>query len=47
MGIDNVKVRRTPAPAIVPADYHTKGLYGGKPYEHFGRFKRTPGVPGW
>jgi hypothetical protein len=41
MGIDNVKVATYTSTAIVTGDYHTKGLYGGKPYEHFGRFTDT------
>ena len=41
MGIDDVKVEMYGATAVVVGNYHTKGLYGGKPYEHFGRFTDT------
>ena len=30
-----------PNSAIVTGTYHTKGIYKGKPYEHFGRFTDT------
>jgi ketosteroid isomerase-like protein len=38
MSIDDVKVEMYSTTAIVTGIYHTKGTYGGKPYEHFGRF---------
>ena len=41
MNIQNVEVATYSSTAIVTGDYHTKGLYGGKPYEHFGRFTDT------
>lgn len=41
MNIDDVKVEMYSATAIVTGSYHTKGTYGGKPYEHFGRFTDT------
>jgi hypothetical protein len=41
MNIQNVEVATYPNTAIVTGDYHTKGVYGGKPYEHFGRFTDT------
>jgi hypothetical protein len=41
MSIDDVKVEIYATAAIVTGAYHTKGLYGGKPYEHFGRFTDT------
>jgi ketosteroid isomerase-like protein len=41
MSIDDVKVEMYGATAIVIGNYHTKGTYGGKPYEHFGRFTDT------
>ncbi len=41
MNIDDVKVEMYATTAIVTGIYHTKGLYGGKPYEHFGRFTDT------
>jgi hypothetical protein len=41
MNIQNVEVAMYANTAIVTGDYHTKGLYGGKPYEHFGRFTDT------
>jgi len=42
MNIDNVKVEMYPNTAIVTGNYHVKGVYASKPYEHFGRFT-TPG----
>jgi hypothetical protein len=27
--------------AVVTGTYHTKGIFGTKPYEHFGRFTDT------
>ena len=41
MNIQNIEVAMYPSTAIVTGNYHTKGLYGGKPYEHFGRFTDT------
>jgi hypothetical protein len=41
MSIQNVEVATYNSTAIVTGDYHTKGEYGGKPYEHFGRFTDT------
>ncbi|MBI3478170.1 MAG: nuclear transport factor 2 family protein [Acidobacteria bacterium] len=41
MNIQNVEVEMYPSTAIVTGNYHTKGLYAGKPYEHFGRFTDT------
>jgi len=41
MSIDNLKVDMYTNSAIVTGNYHTKGAYGGKPYEHFGRFTDT------
>jgi len=41
MKIDNVDVEVYGTTAIVTGDYHTKGVYNGKPYEHFGRFTDT------
>ena len=41
MNIDDVKVQMYATTAIVTGIYHTKGTYGSKPYEHFGRFTDT------
>src|SRR5580704_5469178 len=41
MSIDDVKVEIYSSTAIVIGNYHTKGTYGGKPYEHLGRFTDT------
>jgi hypothetical protein len=41
MSIDDVKVEMYSSTAIVTGNYHTKGTYGTKPYEHFGRFTDT------
>jgi len=41
MSIQNLDVEFYGNAAIVTGDYHTKGTYGGKPYEHFGRFTDT------
>jgi hypothetical protein len=41
MSIDDVKVAMYSTTAIVTGTYHTKGTYGAKPYEHFGRFTDT------
>ena len=41
MNIENVQVDMYASTAVVTGDYHTKGMYGSKPYEHFGRFTDT------
>jgi hypothetical protein len=41
MNIQDVKVEMYSTTAIVTGAYHTKGTYGAKPYEHFGRFTDT------
>ena len=41
MNSENLEVATYGTTAIVTGDYHTKGLYGGKAYEHFGRFTDT------
>ena len=41
MNIQDVKVNMYATTAIVTGVYHTKGTYGAKPYEHFGRFTDT------
>ena len=41
MSIDEVKVEMYSTTAVVTGNYHTKGTYGSKPYEHFGRFTDT------
>jgi len=41
MNIEDVKVEMYSGVAIVTGIYHTKGVYGGKPYEHTGRFTDT------
>ncbi|MFY9560580.1 MAG: nuclear transport factor 2 family protein [Terriglobales bacterium] len=41
MNIQNVEVATYTNTAVVTGNYHTKGLYAGKPYEHFGRFTDT------
>jgi len=41
MNIQDVKVDMYATTAIVSGTYHTKGTYGTKPYEHFGRFTDT------
>ncbi len=41
MNIADVKVDMYSSTAIVTGNYHTKGTYGSKPYEHFGRFTDT------
>ena len=41
MSIDDVKVEMYSTTAIVTGSYHTRGTYGSKPYEHFGRFTDT------
>jgi ketosteroid isomerase-like protein len=39
--IQDVKVNMFADAAVVVGMYRTKGLYQGKPYEHFGRFTDT------
>ncbi|MFZ0772656.1 MAG: nuclear transport factor 2 family protein [Candidatus Sulfotelmatobacter sp.] len=39
--IQDVKVSMYADSAVVVGIYHTKGIYQGKPYEHFGRFTDT------
>lgn len=39
--IQDVKVNLLHETAIITGIYHTKGTYGGKPYEHIGRFTDT------
>jgi hypothetical protein len=41
MNIQNVEVAMYASTAVVTGNYHTKGTYGSKPYEHFGRFTDT------
>lgn len=41
MNIQNVEVEMYASTAVVTGNYHTKGTYGAKPYEHFGRFTDT------
>jgi hypothetical protein len=41
IGIADVKVDMYATAAIVTGNYHTKGTYGTRPYEHFGRFTDT------
>jgi hypothetical protein len=41
MNIDDVRVEMYASTAVVTGSYHTKGTYGTKPYEHFGRFTDT------
>jgi hypothetical protein len=41
MSIQDVKVELYSTTAVVTGTYHTKGTYGAKPYEHFGRFTDT------
>jgi hypothetical protein len=41
MSIQDVKVEMYSTTAVVTGVYHTKGTYGAKPYEHFGRFTDT------
>jgi hypothetical protein len=41
MNIQDVKVEMYATAAVVTGTYHTKGTYGSKPYEHFGRFTDT------
>lgn len=39
--IQDVKVNFFGDTAIITGNYHTKGTYQGRPYEHFGRFTDT------
>ena len=41
MNIRDVQVNVYRETAVVTGIYHTKGTYGGKPYEHLGRFTDT------
>ena len=41
MDIGNVEVFLYGTTAVVVGNYHIKGLFKGKPYEHFGRFTDT------
>ena len=41
MNIDGLEVEMYASTAVVTGNYHTKGLYASKPYEHFGRFTDT------
>jgi ketosteroid isomerase-like protein len=41
MTIDDVKVEMYGTAAVVIGQYHIKGVYGTKPYEHYGRFTDT------
>jgi len=41
MNIDDVKVRLFHDTAVVTGNYHMKGTYEGKPYDHMGRFTDT------
>jgi len=41
MSVQNLEVNFYGNTAIVTGDYHTKGIYAGRPYEHFGRFTDT------
>ncbi|MGB9234450.1 MAG: nuclear transport factor 2 family protein [Terriglobales bacterium] len=41
MTIGNVTVEVYGNAAVITGDYHAKGTYGNKPYEHFGRFTDT------
>jgi ketosteroid isomerase-like protein len=41
MSSENLEVATYGTTAIVTGNYHTKGVYGSKPYEHFGRFTDT------
>lgn len=41
MNIEDVKVEMYSNTAVVTGTYHTKGIFGTKPYEHFGRFTDT------
>jgi hypothetical protein len=39
--IQDLKVNMYADSAVVVGIYHTKGIYQGKPYDHFGRFTDT------
>jgi ketosteroid isomerase-like protein len=39
--IQDVKVSMYTDSAVIVGIYHTKGIYQGKPYDHFGRFTDT------
>ena len=41
MNIEEMKVDMYANAAVVTGTYHTKGTYGGKPYDHIGRFTDT------
>jgi len=41
MNVQNLEVEVYGSTAIVTGDYHVKGVYGTKPYEHVGRFTDT------
>src|SRR5882762_11359738 len=41
MNIDGLEVEMYATTAVVTGNYHVKGLYASKPYEHFGRFTDT------
>lgn len=41
MNVEGMKVTFYQTTAIVIGDYHTKGSYQGKPYDHVGRFTDT------
>ncbi len=41
MSIDDLRVENYANTAIVTGTYHTKGTYGAKSYDHFGRFTDT------
>jgi ketosteroid isomerase-like protein len=41
MNVENMKVILYHDTAIVTGDYHAKGTYQGKPYDHYGRFTDT------
>jgi ketosteroid isomerase-like protein len=41
MNIQDVRVEMYPNTAVVTGIYYTKGVYGGKAYEHVGRFTDT------
>ena len=39
--IQDVKVNLLGNTAVITGNYHTKGTYQGRPYDHFGRFTDT------
>jgi ketosteroid isomerase-like protein len=41
MNVDDIKVDFYSSTAVVTGIYHTKGTYGSKPYDHYGRFTDT------